>query len=421
MRRRLQGLLVWGALFVCVPAHAFVLTEDPLEGKSLELGGTLRSFNMVLDGGALDLSPGASPSTLSLSSLRARLDWRASSSFRLVIHDELQFLATSSERGGGQGPLALGQGRRAPLWAPLDWRLASSPHRELTDRIDWLWARYSQGPLQITLGRQPVTLGCGVLWTPVDLLAPFSPLQIDTEFKPGVDALRVDVQPTRRLSVTALGVLGRGSGPNDFRADPEGSAGLLRLEAALPRTHLGVMAGYIRRDRVVGLDATRDLGSANAHTAVTVTYVPEAERRVRGQAVFARALAGLTVQPGHDVNATLEAYYNGSGAAAPDQYLEELNDPRFQVGEVYNVGRWYSGLVLDWSPHPLMHLGAALLANLRDPSLLFSPQLRYEVAANTLIIAGAFVPAGRPPTATSAGSEYGLYPYFYHGDLKVYF
>jgi hypothetical protein len=406
---------------VGAPARAFVVTEDPLEGKSLELGGTVRSFNMLLDGGALDLTPGASPAELSLSSLRARLDWRANGSFRLVIDDELQFLAGSVDLGAGQGPLALGQGRRAPLWAPLDWALTSTSRSQLTDRIDWLWARSSQGPLQVTLGRQPVTLGCGVLWTPIDLLAPFSPLQIDTEFKPGVDAARVDVQASPRVFLTALGVLGHSAGPERFRADRAGSAGLLRLEASLPRTHLGVMTGYVRRDLVGGLDATRDLGRADAHGAVTVTYVPEAERRVRGQAVFARVLAGVTVHPGHDVNATLELYYNGSGATAPDQYLEALDDPRFQVGEVYNVGRWYSGAVMDWTPHPLMHLGAALLANVGDPSLLFSPQLSCEIAANTLIIAGAFLPAGRAPTATSARSEYGLYPYLYHADLKVYF
>jgi hypothetical protein len=417
----LQALVVGLALLVRVPAYGVVLSEDPLEGKSLELGGTVRSFNMLLDGGALDLIPGASPEVLSLSTLRARLDWRASSSFRLVIHDELQFLAGSAELDAGQGPLALGQGRRAPLWAPLDWELASSPRSLLTDRIDWLWARASEGPLQVTLGRQPVTLGCGVLWTPIDLLAPFSPLQIDTEFKPGVDALRVDAQASSRLSLTALGVLGRWAGPEAFRADRAGSAGLLRLEAGLPRTHLGVMAGYIRRDLVGGLDATRDLGGADAHGAVTVTYVPEVERRVRGQAVFTRVLAGLTVHPGHNVNATVEFYYNGSGAAAPDQYLEAFEDPRLQVGEVYNVGRWYSGVVLDWTPHPLMHLDAALLANLGDPSLLFSPQLGCEVTTNTLIIAGAFLPAGRAPTATSARSEYGLYPYLYHVDLKLYF
>jgi hypothetical protein len=417
----LQALLAGLALLVCARAHAFVLEEDPLDGTALELGGTARSFNMLLDGGALDLTPGANPLVLSLSTVRPRLDWRATDSFRLVIHDELQFLAGSGELGAGQGPLALGQGRRAPLWAPLDWRLTSSSRSQLTDRIDWLWGRSTHGPVQVTLGRQPVTFGCGVLWTPVDLLAPFSPLQIDTEFKPGVDAVRVDVQASSRLSLTALGVLGRGSGPESFRVDGMGSAGLLRSEVSLPRTHLGVMAGYIRRDLVSGLDVTRNLGVADAHAAVTVTYVPEAERRVRGQAVFPRVLAGLTVHPGHNVNATAELYYNGSGATAPDQYLDAFNDPRFQVGEVYNVGRWYGGGVLDWTPHPLMHVGAALLANLADPSAVFSPQLSCEVATNTLLIAGAFVPAGRAPTATAARSEYGLYPHFYHVDLKVYF
>ena len=404
MRLRAAAL----AILLCAPARAAVLSEDPFAGKSFELGATVRSFAMLLGGGPLN-----GTAALSLSDVRARLDWRANEWFRLVIHDELALLVGSEPLDAGAGPLGLGQGRRAPLWAPLDWTLTSSPRLALTDRIDWLWARFSRGPVQLSIGRQPVTVGTGVIWTPIDLLAPFSPLQIDTEFKPGVDALRIDVRLPLRMQLTLLGVVGRGAGPDGFHVDAAGSAALARLELSLEKMHLGAIAGYVRQDVVVGVDGMRDFGGADAHFAATVTYVPEQERRVRGQAMFVRAVAGLTVAPGHDVHATLEVYYNGSGAEDPSEY--SFDDPRFQVGEVYNVGRLYSGLVMDWAAHPLIHLGAAVLANLRDPSLVFAPQLRYELAANTLLIAGAYVPAG------SAGSEYGFYPYFFHVDLKAYF
>ncbi len=72
----------------------------------------------------------------------------------------------------------------------------------------------------------------------------------------------------------------------------------------------------------------------------------------------------------------------------------------------------------------LVHVALAVLSNLTDPSAIASPQVRYSVASNALIICGAFVPMGARPGAGASGptspSEFGLYPYLYHVDLKVY-
>ncbi len=431
MNRPALAAVLGATMLLAAPARAVVVSEDPLAGKSLDIGGTARSFDYLMHGGLLDTAltpPDENPAATSLLALRAKLDWTASEHFRLVIHDELTTSLSSLPLDQAAGPLALGQGKQAAVWLPLQADLATTSRVIVHDRVDWLWARYSFGPAQITLGRQPITIGRGVLWTPMDLLAPFSPIQIDTEFKPGVDALRSDLRLGSGATLTMLGVLGNSAGAHDLHADAAGSAELARLELAFGSARVGAMGGYVRQDVVGGVDGFYDLGhGVDLHGAATVTYVPQAERRRYGQDAFVRAVLGSTFELRNNLHATVEAYYNGSGAPDSSDYLDELQSPRFATGEEYDVGRYYTGAVVDWQPHALVHVGLAALMNLQDPSALLAPQVRYDVASNALLIAGAFLPIGATPTVDPASatvstpSEFGLYPFVYHVDLKVYF
>jgi hypothetical protein len=409
------------------PARAVVVQEDPLAGTSLEVGGTIRSFDFVMHGGLLAAPfapPNSNPAGVSLDDLRAKIDWHASESLRLVVHDELAATAGTLGLDESAGPIGLGQGRRAPVWLPMQWSLASGPQMSVQDRLDWLWARWTRDRVQLTVGRQPITFGRGVLWTPLDLLSPFSPLQIDTEFKPGVDALRADLSISS-ATLSLVEVVGRAAGAEDLGIDAAGSAMLARLEVPMHTTRVAATAGYVRSDVVGGLDAFYDLGhTADLHGAATVTYARDPARRPQGRPAFVRMVVGSTFEPARNLHATVEAYYNGSGAADSSGYLATFSDPRFQIGEEYNVGRYYAGAVVDWQPQALVHVALAVLSNLTDPSAIASPQVRYSVASNALIICGAFVPMGARPGAGASGptspSEFGLYPYLYHVDLKVY-
>ena len=47
---------------------------------------------------------------------------------------------------------------------------------------------------EVTVGRQAVGWGRGALYGAVDVFSPFAPLEVDREWRRGVDALRVDVR-----------------------------------------------------------------------------------------------------------------------------------------------------------------------------------------------------------------------------------
>jgi hypothetical protein len=76
-------------------------------------------------------------------------------------------------------------------------------HVVLTSEVDRLSADWTSGPLEVTLGRQRIAWGTNLVWNPIDLFNPSSPLDFDNEEKPGTDAARVQlyVAPASRLEM----------------------------------------------------------------------------------------------------------------------------------------------------------------------------------------------------------------------------
>jgi hypothetical protein len=408
-------------------ADAMVLSEDPLAGDSVDLGATVRSFNYLMYGGLLD-APGQDPdaSTIGVSfmDLRVRAEIKRGEWLTISVHDSLNLTTSSYDLGASGGALALGQGRLPATWLPLDWTMVDESRLTLRDRIDWAFVRMRKGRATVTVGRQPITFGRGVLWTPEDLVDPFSPFQIDSEFKPGLDAARIDLSFGSHVTLALVGVAGDAEDDRDLTIREDGSAAMQRLEVSLGTTRIGVMSGYIRGDAVGALDLFVDLGGADLHGEVTGTYVPDASRRPFDRKVFGRAVLGSTFELSSRLHGTLEAYWNGSGSTHPADYESELMSPRLQTGETYNLGMFYGGGVLDFTAHALVHIATAAIVNVVDGSALIAPTVHFNASNNTVLLAGAFVPLGKGPSFTGgplARSELALYPTLFHVDLKSYF
>jgi hypothetical protein len=74
----------------------------------------------------------------------------------------------------------------------FDWehRFVDEERVVLAMVLDRAWLNANAGPVEITLGRQRIAWGTGLLWNPIDIFNPSSPLDFDNEEKPGTDAGR---------------------------------------------------------------------------------------------------------------------------------------------------------------------------------------------------------------------------------------
>lgn len=83
--------------------------------------------------------------------------------------------------------------RGTHTWFDWEHRFVDEENAVLAALIDRAWIDGEKGRVQITVGRQRIAWGTGLVWNPIDIFNPSSPLDFDNEEKPGTDAGRAQV------------------------------------------------------------------------------------------------------------------------------------------------------------------------------------------------------------------------------------
>ncbi|MBW2456728.1 MAG: hypothetical protein JRI68_19585 [Deltaproteobacteria bacterium] len=434
------GAAALAVLTAAQPAAAIVLSEDEIEDESTEIGAVARSFAFVMTGDVLE-PPQAFEDTnpLGMGFFDARLYFtHRTPDLKLVVHNQFTLQMQSAASSGLQG---LGRAVSPPRWLPLGYSLdkpEDAPTLGLRTDADWLYAAYTAGPVTVTVGRQPVSIGRGQLWTTSDRISMFSFTEVDKAYKPGVDALRLDYAPAERTNLMIIAAIGElESQEHDAEVDLRGSSFLGQLKQGWEWGEAGLLGGMVRADGIAGLDAVLDLGELSLHGEVTATFLSDDSLSSpaiedRDVPVF-EALVGATLRPADTLTLIPEVLYNGFGAWGAEDYLPIALSQRMDVGEQQGFGKLYAGMHTDWEVEPLTHLFSAMLANVHDPSALALLGLRHNLSANVDGVLGAYAPIGYEPDTqalTELGtppysvqvptprSEFGSYPYFVFFELK---
>lgn len=342
----------------------------------------------------------------------------------------------------GAGLVGTGVGLRAPEAFPLTWWAWDDPVGDLRvqGRTDRLALSLTPEGVNITLGRQPISFGSGMFFTPLDLVNPFSPATIDTEYKPGVDAVRVDAffGFATKLTVAAAYV-GQGY---LYEATPEGVPTASRVSAAVYGqtlvgvTDLGLFYAANRGDHVFGGSVVSSIGPVGIHGDLTVTL----PRPDLGEEVFVRAVLGVDGRPTSTTTLSGEVYVQSFGTSDVSRLFEVLGAERARRGEVWLGGPAYAALAVSQEITPLLTGSVAVISNLTDPSFLLTPSVGWNVANNVSASFGGYVglgarPVGRelvvadlpdPPAASDLSvvtprSEFGTYPAALFVRLAAYF
>lgn len=270
--------------------------------------------------------------------------------------------------------------------------------------LDRLHLRWDRPTFRLVAGRQPITWGVNYFWPTLDLFAPFTPQQIDRDYKAGVDALRLTV-PTGDFSEVDLVFAGQGQDfPDDFSL-----AGLGRLHAG--QTDFGFMGGRFHTDVVAGAFVTTDVAGMGIRGEVAFTRSGDERDRELGRERFVRASAGVDRRLTTTLVLSAELAWNGYGSDDPAGYPDLIVADRVLRGEIISLARRYGGLSLSWQASPLWSVGGAVLVNADDGSLLLQPVASWSFTDSVSLLFGAIMGLG-PGSATSVEleSEYGVVP-----------
>ncbi|MBW2277219.1 MAG: hypothetical protein JRF63_06985 [Deltaproteobacteria bacterium] len=411
------------------PAGAVVLSEDEFEETSTIAGAIARAFAFVLAGETLEpplMLGDMNPTGLGIFDLRLYFEKR-SPSLKLVVHNQLTSVIRSHALLGAAN---IGRGASPPRLLALRFDLTDEPTLGVRNTVDWLYVAWSRDSVTATLGRQPVTFGRGKLWSPSDLVGTFALTEVDTEYKPGADALRVDWSPSEKTTVTAVASAGELEDDDDMEATLGGSSFLAQVKRTFGRGEAGLMAGYIRGDAVAGVDGVVDTGSFEVYGEATLSVLTKRSLMAAALSggdslqerhdVIGKAVLGATFRPRSKITLSPEVLYNGFGSRDAGDYYSVATSDRAAIGEQTLLGQLHAGLVVNWEAHPLVNVAGVSLVNALDPSALASVSVSYSVSDNAQALIGGYAPIGKTPeSAIEPEDEFGMYPYFLFFELKA--
>ena len=282
-----------------------------------------------------------------------------------------------------------------PRFMDLEDEIIAEDSATLTHGLDRLWLRLEPDHrIQLTIGRQAVSWGAGLIWSPMDLFTAFSPTEIDREEKVGVDVVRLILQPLENLSLDLVGE------PLDvedhWTANGDDSSLAARLGTHWGEYDLHLCAGVVQSDMVLGGDFAGNLFDAGFHGEALQTWVDEKDQRD-----YFRGLLGVDYAFAAAWNpyVALEYFYNGLGENDAADYavrrMESSVRRVFERGIAYNIGRDYLGGTFRVQPNALLTFQATTLANLHDGSLREFATLSWSVWEDLDLILGADVGMGR--------------------------
>ena len=269
-------------------------------------------------------------------------------------------------------------------------------------RLDRISIGYTGDKTVIRFGRQAVSWGNGLLYTPMDIFNPFDPATVDKEFKSGDDMLYGQYLLDDGSDIQTVAVVRRDLISGDVEAD----------QSSLAVKYHGFGQGFVGGyeydlllaehydDLVVGLGGSADIAGAVWRGDLVWTDTDTSS--------VLTAMAGSSyswVTGQRNWTGVLEYYYNGYGQSGGDYSAQGLaNNPallqRLARGEIFNLGRHYLGAGATVEISPLFILGPNIFVNLTDPSALAQLVMTYDWKQDLQVLAALNVPIG------SKGSEY---------------
>lgn len=283
----------------------------------------------------------------------------------------------------------------------LSDRLVDTDHTRLTHRIDRLALGYATPDLVVRLGRQALTWGAGILFHPMDLVDPFAPDSIESEYKPGVDMLYVQrlFDDGSDLQLITVPRAARSGGPVTLDA----STLALYYQKALDDLGTSWMLAWDQGDWTAGIGLSGALGGALWNLELIPTHVADGATKTSLLANISHATTLF------ERNATLfgEYFHNGFGVVGNNTTLATLPadlTERLVRGQLFNSARDYlaAGMTLEWTP--LLSIEPTLIVNLNDGSWELTTLVDWSLTDNRSLIVGMQLPFG------PRGSEYGGLP-----------
>ena len=266
-------------------------------------------------------------------------------------------------------------------------------------RLDRLSVGYAGEKAVVRFGRQALTWGNGMVYTPMDILNPFDPAAVDKEYKLGDDMLYGQLLRANGDDLQGVAVFRRSL--ETAHVDAEWSSFALKYHGLVGSGEYDLMAARHFDDPLVAGGGSLALGGAVWRGDGVFTFTDEE--------TYLTAVTSLSyswVWGGKNMSGVAEYFFNGFGQ--PDgQYDPEslAQNPellqRLARGELFTLGRHYVVASTLMELHPLFHLTPNVFVNLSDGSALVQIVTQNDLKQDLVLLGAVGLPVG--PSGTEFG------------------
>lgn len=267
----------------------------------------------------------------------------------------------------------------------------------------------------LAIGRQPIDWGSGKFWQPLNVFGAFSPTDLDTDYKPGIDAATLDWFPTDFSSLTAVYTFS----PNDNTAVENTTINNTTSAALHYRSQVGEQSEFALL--TAGVIGNRILGASFESAWGGMGWRVEAAHyntKDNQNSIF--MIAGVDYQFTNGTYLTAEWYNNSRGANDTTSLINTnvLTDALIIYGLQQHLTQNVLGVSVNKDLTPLLSASYTLLASpLKDidggltTSLLHQVNLSYSVSNESdLLFSFQFANGRGLKSATKIQSEFGHIP-----------
>ena len=271
--------------------------------------------------------------------------------------------------------------------------------------------------VSVAIGRQPIDWGSGRFWQPQNVFGAFSPTDLDTDFKPGIDAVAVDWYPSSFSSLTAVYV----PAPKNNLVTNGSSAMYYRSNVG-ETAEMTLLAGRVLDDNVIGASYESEWQGMGWR----IEGVHYNEEQSNSSHFW---IAGVDYQFNNGILVTAEWHDNSRGVTSEMALTSIVTEQSVIYGLQSYLGRRVLGLSIDKDLTPLWHgRYTLLLSSLKDSnnqgaeSVLHQFSFNYSVSNESdLLVSMQFANGKGQNISNQPQSVFGHLPASLTLRLRFYF
>jgi hypothetical protein len=266
-------------------------------------------------------------------------------------------------------------------------------------RFDRLSVGYTAEKGVVRFGRQAVSWGNGLIYSPMDIFNPFDPAAVDKEYKTGDDMLYGQYLRSNGHDVQSVLVFRRDIVTGDVESDASSLA--FKYHGLSGGSEFDALAAQHYGDTLLGAGGNLAVGGAIWRGDLVFTFTDDD--------TVASLVTSATYSwtwGGKNVSGVLEYFYSGFGQSGGDYDPDSLAEnpdllERIARGELFTLGRHYIAVSAMIEITPLFRLTPNLFTNVADPSALLQVVTQNDLKEDLVLLGALNVPVG------PSGSEFG--------------